>query len=97
MNLKIFLAVGVLLIGGCASLPAAIKCSVQTVEVPIMQPIPAPPTVNQPDLPITHLSKQSTDGEVALAYAASITQLRNEIKEFELIVQKYADLAKGNK
>jgi len=80
-------------LGGCASIPQ-VKCSVQTVLVPTMIPVPSPPVISTPNLPITALSKSSTDGDVALAYEASIVQLQGLVKQYQEVLAKYDELSK---
>lgn len=59
------------------------------VKVPVIVPHPEPPVVNEPELPISKLDKESTPNEVAKAYAISIKLLKGYGDQLQTIINSY--------
>lgn len=60
-----------------------------TVQVPVAVPCPEPPLLLWPDLPLSHITASTPDGEVAKAYVASIQILKGRLAETLALLNGY--------
>jgi len=58
--------------------------------------IPSPPLVSRPVLEISKIGKDSSDGDVVVAYRVTIEQLLQYSGSLEQIVKTYSDMSKNN-
>jgi len=78
------------LIAGCST--PITKIEPVQVLTPVAV-IPSPPSVEVPKMLIPQLTAQSTDGQVAIAYLHDVRALRYLVEQYELIINKYRELA----
>lgn len=62
---------------------------VVTVQVPVAVPCPEPPILVWPDLPTSHVTQATPDGEVAKAYVATIWTLKGRLAEALSLLNGY--------
>jgi hypothetical protein len=89
--MKIIIIVAILsILVGCGNKQIRIRSEIQEVQVPLLY-CPAPPTTNQPILPIHEMSPDqlNDNGEIVKYYKASMLVLLGYIEELETSLQSY--------
>ena len=85
--MKPFLACLLILAGSLAC--KAPEIQYVTVKVPVAVPCPDPPVLFWPDLATKRLTKESTDGQVAQAYASDLWLVTGRLAEALAILNGY--------
>ncbi len=88
MFLLLLLAATVGGLSGCASTPATIYVP-QEVKVIVKEPVVQPPVFTRRELPISRITDATPDADVVRAYAASVTQLKQELKDRDAALDVY--------
>ena len=84
-----FLPLSLVLLSGCAfSPPLFSPVTPIEVQVPVYQPVYCtPPTLANPQLPVSALTAASLPADTIRAYAASVVLLKGAIRELNSIIQ----------
>ena len=84
-----FLPLSLVLLSGCAFSPPLFSPATPTeVQVPVYQPVYCtPPTLANPQLPVSALTAASLPADTIRAYAASVVLLKGAIRELNSIIQ----------
>ena len=88
----LIIGVSVLFLSGCALFEPRVKLRTETVEVlrPILYcPAPNWEELQSPELAITQITQETSDGEVAKRYKATVEQQRNHINLLLKTLEKY--------
>lgn len=80
---------------GCASGPAKIRTDVVEQLVPVLHCPPPPDGVLQrPQLPIATITEESSPGDVAKKYKATVKSLQGYAQRLEQVVKNYDEISK---
>lgn len=78
-----------MVLSGCTTVQEPIvETEIKYVHVPVLYS-PEPPDVNRPLLVVETLNDNSSAGEVAQAYHATVVQLLQYSKRLELVIDQY--------
>ena len=63
----------------------------------LVAPVPEPPAIPRPQLKIYEITKESSEGQVAMYWRITTQQLINYSKQLEDIVESYRQMSQENK
>lgn len=82
----------------CVSFTLLTGCSVICPKQPpeyLITPLPAPPVIVRPALKVWEIRQGASEGEIVMAWRASVEQLIGYAKELERVVEGYRKMAEA--